>query len=285
MHAIHPHLPYDVIQSEVLPRLPAKSIGRFRCVCKAWNSFLSTPDFARMHLRYQTNYKLLLLDCRRSKTFPTLDCEPPNHDSITTRPIPFTDDEVLILASLDGLVCVALFNIQELPELAFWNPLTGAYKKFHTSVLNSISDAFAFYNDSSNDYKLRNIVSEGAFIYSRRLDSWRKINPSLETIYHISKFTWSHATFVAGKIYFLLGNKNVEGERRLISFDVESEKFKEIQFPQVPCGTCLGGSLVALNGCIHLCVAYKNISGSSLKFDMCKMDGDGWIKVPIYTRA
>ncbi|MFS7991357.1 putative F-box-like domain superfamily protein [Helianthus anomalus] len=83
MHAIHPYLPYEVLQSEVLPRLPAKSIGRFRCVCKASYSFLSTPDFARMHLRYQTNYKLLLFD-PTIRTFRTLDCEPLNHDSVTT---------------------------------------------------------------------------------------------------------------------------------------------------------------------------------------------------------
>ncbi|MFS7991361.1 putative F-box associated domain, type 3 [Helianthus anomalus] len=35
----------------------------------------------------------------------------------------------------------------------------------------------------------------------------------------------------------------------IISFDVESEKFKEIQ---CPCSGVYGASLVVLNGCIHL---------------------------------
>ncbi|KAJ0504001.1 putative F-box-like domain superfamily protein [Helianthus annuus] len=181
-------LPVDILQSEVLPRLPAKLIGLFRCVCKAWNSFLWTLYFSRRtHNNYNTNHKLLLLLLLNSptRTFSTLDY----HDSVSTRfrLLPFKDD-VLILASLDGLVRVALMKTR---VLAFWNPLTGAYKKFfHTSFYDDIRNgAFALYIDSSNDYKLVHIVSEGAFIYSRRLDSWRKIiNPSLEVSHYISNF-------------------------------------------------------------------------------------------------
>ncbi|MFS7932155.1 putative F-box domain, galactose oxidase/kelch, beta-propeller, F-box associated interaction [Helianthus anomalus] len=275
MPRIHPQLPYEVLQSEVLPRLPAKSIGRFRCVCKAWNSFLSTPDFARMHLRYQTNHKLLLLDLL-SPTFRTLDREPLNHDSITTtRPIPFKKHDVLIIASLDGLVCVCL---EKTRELAFWNPLTGAYKKIRTPFFNDIScGALAFYNDSLNDYKLLHVVSEGAFIYSRRLDSWRKINAPLER-YNVSNFVWSMTTFVGDKVYFKVHSRSTRGLWCLMCFDVECEKFKEIQFPPIPCGAHLRVNLAALNGCIHLCVACGE-TFKDLECDMWRMDGDGWIKV------
>ncbi|KAI3814697.1 hypothetical protein L1987_14341 [Smallanthus sonchifolius] len=71
------------------------------------------------------------------------------------------------------------------------------------------------------------------------------------------------------------------GESLMMSFDVESEDFKEIRFPpNIPC-ECMGESLVALNGCIHLCVAYGDIH-KGLKCDLWRMDGDGWIKVAAF---
>ncbi|XP_076892990.1 putative F-box protein At3g23260 [Bidens hawaiensis] len=267
-----PQLPTHIILWEVLSRLPARYTCRFRRVCKAWNSFLSTPSFARMHLRYQTNYKLLLLD-RNAPTFSTHDCD----YSITTRPIPFKEP-VLILATLDGLVCVAL---EKTRELAFWNPLTGAYKKFKTSFFDDICDttALAFYIDSSNDYKLVHIVPDGAFIYSRRLDSWRKIKTSLEISYHESSIRWSLATFLGKKVYYKL-----LGMTSLISFDVESEKFKEIQLPPHDCNDTYV-NLVALNGCIHYCVYYQDVAESmDTMCDIWRMDGDGWIKAVAFPR-
>ncbi|KAM0020583.1 putative F-box domain-containing protein [Helianthus debilis subsp. tardiflorus] len=274
-------LPVEIIQSEVLARLPAKSIGRFRCVCKAWNSFLSTLYFSRTHSHYNTNHKLLLLLNSPTRTFSTLDY----HDSVTTRfrLLPFKDD-VLILASLDGLVCVALMKTR---VLAFWNPLTGAYKKFHTSFFDDIRNgAFALYIDSSNDYRLVHIVSVGAFIYSRRLDSWRKIiNPSLEISHYISNFKWFMATFSGDKVYFKLKTRR-ENPLRVISFDVESEKFMEIQLPPppVPCDARLGEHLVALDGYIHLCVGFLDISWN-VKCDMWRMVDDGWIKVAAFSNT
>jgi len=42
--------------TEVLVRLPVKSLVRFRCVCKAWCSRITSPDFASLHLdRYQNH--------------------------------------------------------------------------------------------------------------------------------------------------------------------------------------------------------------------------------------
>ncbi|XP_025823822.1 F-box protein At3g49450-like isoform X3 [Panicum hallii] len=45
-----PVLPPEVI-TEILARLPAKSVGRFRCVSRAWCAMLSTAYFVDLHLR------------------------------------------------------------------------------------------------------------------------------------------------------------------------------------------------------------------------------------------
>ncbi|MFS7991366.1 hypothetical protein Hanom_Chr12g01069931 [Helianthus anomalus] len=67
-------------------------------------------------------------------------------------------------------------------------------------------------------------------------------------------------------------------QRCIISFDVESEEFKEIQ---CPCSGGYGASFVVLNGCIHLGV----VDDDGLKCDLWRMDGDGWIKVAAFSRA
>ncbi|KAL1805461.1 hypothetical protein ACET3Z_028529 [Daucus carota] len=49
-----PELPEDIIFTKILPRLPAKSVGRFRSVCKAWRSLLSKTSFTKDHLNCTT---------------------------------------------------------------------------------------------------------------------------------------------------------------------------------------------------------------------------------------
>ncbi|MFS7965076.1 putative F-box-like domain superfamily protein [Helianthus anomalus] len=176
-------LPLNLIESHILPKLPAKSVGRCMCVGKQWKSFLSTPMFVRMHLCHVTinDYKLVLLDLNPPATFRTLDgsstIPKPNRNR---NPNPNPRVEVII-ASLDGLVCLASRKVP--PKLAFWNPLKGAYKKLSSnptfrSSFGVAYDVVGFYIDSSNNYKLLYLVHGGvfgAFIYSHILDSWREI--------------------------------------------------------------------------------------------------------------
>ncbi|KAL7189966.1 hypothetical protein ACSBR1_039578 [Camellia fascicularis] len=44
-------VPEEVMMSEILTRLPVRSVLRFRCVCKQWCSSMATPQFIREHLR------------------------------------------------------------------------------------------------------------------------------------------------------------------------------------------------------------------------------------------
>nr|TKW39757.1 hypothetical protein SEVIR_1G200600v2 [Setaria viridis] len=44
-------IPQDLLLSEVLPRLPAKHLARFKCVCRSWRAAVeSDPAFVRRHL-------------------------------------------------------------------------------------------------------------------------------------------------------------------------------------------------------------------------------------------
>ncbi|KAK1642739.1 hypothetical protein QYE76_060544 [Lolium multiflorum] len=49
-----PLLPHDVV-TEIFAYLPAKSVGRFRCVSRSWDATLSSALFVRLHLRQANN--------------------------------------------------------------------------------------------------------------------------------------------------------------------------------------------------------------------------------------
>ncbi|KAK3121924.1 hypothetical protein QOZ80_8BG0662850 [Eleusine coracana subsp. coracana] len=53
-------LPMEIL-TEILARLPAKSVGRFRCVSHAWSAMLSSPHFLDLHARRANRHPKLLL--------------------------------------------------------------------------------------------------------------------------------------------------------------------------------------------------------------------------------
>ncbi|GKA13776.1 F-box domain containing protein [Tanacetum coccineum] len=299
-------LHFEIIESEILPRLPARSLIRCMCVCKQWKSFISTREFARMNLyhirndQYPTHSKLIEMSCS-SQTFTSRNCENlKNHDSTTVRPIPFAtggDEVFIVVGSLDGLVCVAL---ERTCELVIWNPLTTAYKKLSMSnappFFRRNRDAIGFYFDSSNnDYKLLQVVSNdpsGAYIYSQKSDSWKKID-CLVSDQCFFNSRWSFATFLGQSLYFKVKCFIRMAVRRnlIVTFDVKSEKFRNIRFPSL-FDKHLGVSLVVVKGCIHLCVAYGKFTDTDKPFladskgELWRMDdGDCWTKVAVFFRA
>ncbi|KAL6563412.1 hypothetical protein OROGR_002371 [Orobanche gracilis] len=48
------YLPQEMIEN-ILPRLPVKSLLRFKSVCKRWRDTISDPEFPQTHLRLSNN--------------------------------------------------------------------------------------------------------------------------------------------------------------------------------------------------------------------------------------
>ena len=49
------HLPDDIVLN-ILSRLPVKSLIRFRCVCKTWDSSITTLNFISTHLNKNNDH-------------------------------------------------------------------------------------------------------------------------------------------------------------------------------------------------------------------------------------
>ncbi|GKC59955.1 probable inactive receptor kinase [Tanacetum coccineum] len=291
-------LPREIIEWEILPRLPAKSLPQFMCVCKQWRSLISSCEFTRKNLHYLknkqslTHRKVIEID-RLSKTFTTRDCDDlNNHDLTTTRSIPFVNEaqKVNLLASFDGLVFVELPYIF---KYAFWNPLTGAYEKLSNSPnIFFTFGAFGFYFDShKKDYKVLHVACYGAFrafIYSQRHKSTKEIQ-WLERPQLVSNSFWSTPISLGESLYFMVKPYKFTNcpQCWIIVFDVKSEKFREIRFPPLNREYAYyDGSLMLIKGCIHICVAtYIHIQETGLIMEtdgeLWRMDGDrdGWTKV------
>ncbi|XP_076890989.1 F-box/kelch-repeat protein At3g06240-like [Bidens hawaiensis] len=194
-------------------------------------------------------------------------------------------EKFVMLASLDGLVC--LTSKRECGKLAFWNPLTGAYKRLSAGPIDPFRitlNPIGFYMDSSNDYKLLYLIIGGqpysrAYIYSHILDSWREFE------FPVADHVWTNATFWGQCLYFNVKNMPTTRHSTILCFDVNTEKFRDIQCPVVPggCPKHYCGSLVVLKGCIHFCVSYEILNMKHR--DVWRMDGDGgWVKVAAFGR-
>ncbi|MFS7947565.1 hypothetical protein Hanom_Chr06g00549741 [Helianthus anomalus] len=146
----------ETILDEIFTRLPAKVIGRFKCLSKFFRNELSTHNFEIMHSRRilsSLQKKLLSLK-----------------------------DNSIVVDNIVGLLLVS--NERICYELILWNPTTRRFKFLADDYFNHNFDRNAdtggMYFDDSNDLKVlhikryRNVVN--ACVYSRRHESWRIIN-------------------------------------------------------------------------------------------------------------
>ncbi|CAI9289033.1 unnamed protein product [Lactuca saligna] len=307
-------LPPDILFYKILPRLPAKSIGRFRTVSKQWHSVLRTPLFEKLHLQHATNdhhqnhHKLLIIPYDSPCVFNTIDCEAPEDGLTPSRLLPFdfdpSSEKMKLLTSFDGLICVGIAKLScgdEYSDLILWNPLTGDYKKLskpdnsHKACYKRRRKAFGLYY-SDDDYKLLSVTRDSdAYIYSLKSDSWRKVDSSSKDLKkgidnRISKHWWP-STLLNENLYFLnyadkrdpLDPSHRISYYSIIRFDTNTEKFTEIATPSfgVPdVITCFNHQ-----GCIHVYGVYGVIRLNSIVFgvELWRMDGDGgdWKKVVV----
>ncbi|RAL51931.1 hypothetical protein DM860_010649 [Cuscuta australis] len=69
-----PSLPEDII-TDILSRIPVKSLTRFQCVSRQWRTLIKTPSFAAEHLRRQSPCLLFSREEYQSWDLRLLDCE------------------------------------------------------------------------------------------------------------------------------------------------------------------------------------------------------------------
>ncbi|KAI3524069.1 hypothetical protein L1887_02704 [Cichorium endivia] len=305
-NTIATELPTEIILYNILPRLPAKSLARFRFVCKQWRSFLRTPVFAKLHLRHLTNndhqnhHKLLVLSLDLPyKYFYTIDCETPKDPSPATRSLPFeaSYETFSIVTSLHGMVCVGITKRSqddaEYSHLILWNPLTGEYKTL--SKTGSDKECYRktespfglYYSSSDDDYKLLRVTDlHSAYIYSLKSDSWRKVDvdQTYTLLFHWFSYSWEPTVLLNENLYFLKQKSDencILNSFSILMFNTKTEKFTSIATPCFAYQSTTCSSFMVHRDRIHFCVTiHGNPTFYHENIELWKMVGDGdWTKV------
>ncbi|KAK9137228.1 hypothetical protein Sjap_007822 [Stephania japonica] len=244
--------PSEIIEC-ILSRLPVKSLLRFRCVSKSWLELISDPDFIKTHLK---QYNLINNDIKimlkSDSIIYSLDIVDGNLVVDPHRALKETGEE--ILGSCNGLLYMFGFCFW------IWNPSTRERIKVPDSPDGpeessreycSISHGFG-YDPIIDDYKVVEVHSydyddeaalSEARVYSFALNSWRVI----------TEFPYAcldrAGTLANGALHWVAHRCNDVSESHLvISFDIRSEEFQEVQLPQfkdADGGVCLGVAALA----------------------------------------
>ncbi|MFS7947562.1 putative F-box associated interaction domain-containing protein [Helianthus anomalus] len=213
----------EMIINEIFTRLPAKAIGRFICLSNFFRNKLSTQNFEIMHSRRILSGNL---EADTSKTINS--------------PFNVYPSFLHVIASFKGLILVC--NERICFELTPWNPTTRRFKFLADDYFNHNfdrnSDTGGIYFDDSNDLKVlhikyyRNVVN--ARVYSQRRESWRMINSLNVTNFASTYYSWSPGIYSWKSIYFMVSNYWFpSGERHIVAFNVLSESFSTLPFPEV----------------------------------------------------
>ncbi|XP_074265222.1 F-box/kelch-repeat protein At3g23880-like [Silene latifolia] len=258
------YLPPEV-WTQILITLPAKTLVRFRCVCKSWCSIIDNPDFIHTHFQLckinsGNNNKLLvaleflgrngdedyeyLLTVRQAETLRNLGRIFSKSDSYSYK----------IMGSCNGLLLVARHGPPcYLKELRLWNPCIRKSLVIPTYPLpSSLCDpelyVFGFAPDS-RDYKVVKLAFGSSqdeesgdmyfAVYTLNNQQWTvrndPVNVSILNIYDRRGLFYfvSTAVFFRGSAYWLAEkDKYMSGLfTHLGSFDFDRESITFLELP------------------------------------------------------
>ncbi|KAK1431906.1 hypothetical protein QVD17_08696 [Tagetes erecta] len=274
-------LSVEINVSEILTRVPAKVVGRSKCVCKEWCALLSTQEFLRVHANRSlnsSNQRILFVGDHSISVHP-INVQSGVYGPSTIVSFPFND--ISIHSHLNGLLCLHLNNTS---ELLLWNPITRAYKHLSKPDCHGFfehnSDTIGLYMDAYDDYKVLHVKRRcRAFvvsIYSRKIDSWRNIHFITEPEYVNPTFSWSTGTLCCDTLYFTVCECYVGGKNVVICFDVNSEEVKEIGFPPVPSTGFYYGDVINVKNKLHM---FLSTGKNEILIDLWMLENECWKKV------
>jgi F-box interacting protein len=248
------YLPDDVVV-DILQRLPVKSLLRFRCVCRSWNTLIKTPSFIHSHL----NQSIENHDGNRFPHPPVIVrycASKPNveHYKLFRDNESFEEDTELdfsiescrlnhfrLIGSENGLMCFL-----EQDRFILWNP---SIKKFvnlpkpcitlKTHGRITCNQAFGF-DPRTNDYKVVRIafphVSNWVLketlveIYSLSTGRW-KISGASFPYADTHKHSFKPKACLNGSVHFMALAGQNRTTKIVLAFDLRDEVFREMILP------------------------------------------------------
>ncbi|KAI9127326.1 hypothetical protein K1719_001885 [Acacia pycnantha] len=222
-----PYLAEEII-TDILKRLPVKSLIRFQCVCKHWKNLIKSPCFINDHLDYSTpQNSCLLLEYnfpRKPLQLRLVDWEMQIHQIHPLRTFSW------IIGSINGLLCLVNDDCWKcLCSFFLWNPATREVRQLPMPRKhNKPCRCTAGFGYSINDYKIVRIYCDlddafsGAEVYSLRTNSWKDVDCGVLQGVHM---LFSCFNISANGSIFWTGINLDEQDETIISYDIAREVF------------------------------------------------------------
>ncbi|XP_074343106.1 F-box/kelch-repeat protein At3g23880-like [Apium graveolens] len=274
----NPSLPDEVI-FVILSRLPVKSLLRFRTACKSWLSLISSREFIKTHISISNNdphhvHHHLLIRHRSDRSnrsnFTTCSVYSLHNESFTesmvddfsgqTFKLDHPGDIKCVIGCCNGLVCVRSITCKGV-FLFLWNPSTRKSRRLpKLDYMKTMSTKFWLcYDESDDDFKVFAMFNHRlgykckVAVYSLKSDFWRMIGD-----FRIGGLLYDGGKFSNGAIHWVVKRLEPVKSKIILSFDIQTETFREVLLPNNEGGTVLlkfdtfGEKLIVLIG-------YENI--------------------------
>ncbi|XP_074266009.1 F-box protein CPR1-like [Silene latifolia] len=177
-------LEIDFVLTEILPKLPSKSLIRYKSVSKSFKTLISSPSFIRRHLResISSSTNRLLVIPSTSSVLYIFNLDPPS--SVASATFRWSEGDISVVGACNGLILITCY----VATLMILNPSTRTYVDI---IWASRSDNFGFgFDEATEDYKIVNVsdVHSGngnvvkkriTTVYSVNLGTWKVVDQML----------------------------------------------------------------------------------------------------------
>ncbi|XP_074269816.1 F-box protein CPR1-like isoform X2 [Silene latifolia] len=278
-------LPRELI-TEILTKLPVKSLHRFKCVSKSWNSLITSSKFIKQHLHQTLISNTNIIISTNSIASAAISTVKLRFD-IVNHPLNNISHcpPVTISGSVHG---VFLLVDSSKKTICLFNPsnktnrlVPPAPSQKPASDDFDIVEVFGFgYDSVTDDYKIvrlaqwENCERSGFYtetsVYSMRNDSWKSVyDETVEVgLYPLQE---TNAIVVEELLWFVM--ISWDSVQVLKCFDLRTSTFSLVDFPEYDCGN-MTVSLRSLRGCLCLLVSYHKH----------RVDPDKYVGDPFFNR-
>ncbi|KAL0664840.1 hypothetical protein Bca4012_101678 [Brassica carinata] len=238
------YLPAD-LEEEILSRVPATSLMRWRSICRRWNTlFFEDQRFSEKHFRNAPKQPLVLMLTEYRLFFASVDLKfvPPSiefSDALSLKNYYVSRDaHIDTVSHCDGLLLCATES-----ELVVWNPCSGQTRWIRDHDGSRWFRGGSLFmlgyenNQSCRSYKILkfyhiinydvDVQYERFKIYDFNSNMWRFLDARINPRNCISNE--SHGVTLNGNAYWISSHNEEGGD--LLSFDFTRERFRRYRFP------------------------------------------------------
>ncbi|XP_042052670.1 F-box protein CPR1-like [Salvia splendens] len=259
-------LPQEIL-IDIFSRLPAKSVGKCRCLAKTWQTLLSSPQFIKSHLIRSPPQENLILITPSGSVHSAAAA-----DGAVSSKLQSLQNITEFAGSCDGLVLLVddkdrkllvnpitlqLIEITDSPLALTKGESFSMYGLGHDPISDDYKIVALSYWDTDNEYN-PDCADTFVDVYSVGRGVWRRADnsPYDHAVPHLAC-----GAFVGGKIHWLASSREEGYASVIAAFDLAREVFDEMPAPKdVDVGKFVFYKLVFLGGCLCLVDAQRDIT-------------------------